>query len=180
MPFTSAATTSESSTRPAATTDSLTSLPATTTKSLTIVAAFPVPSTNPAASQSLTSLPAILESLTSLAVTPTPSTSTAATTQSLANLVTIPESLTNPAATRKKRGGGLAGCYLVTIGYSNVISLAAELRLRKHPKLAPLLTVGQLSDNVPITRCTLVPVTFEVNEVSKGILLSGGRPWLRF
>ena len=48
--------------------------------------------------------------------------------------------------------GGLGekcGCYLVTIGYSNIISFAAELRLRKLPKVAPPLTMGQLGDNVP-------------------------------
>ena len=47
------------------------------------------------------------------------------------------------------RGGGVGdkrGCYLVTIGDSNIISLAAELRLRKLVKLAPPLTVGQLGD----------------------------------
>ena len=49
LPFTSAATTSESSTRPAATNDSLTGLPATTTQSLTSMAAIRLPSTNPEA-----------------------------------------------------------------------------------------------------------------------------------
>ena len=80
--FTSAATTFESSTRPAATTDSLTSMPATTTQSLTSMAELPVLSTNPAAtSHSFTSLPAILESFTSLPATNVPSTRTAVTTQ---------------------------------------------------------------------------------------------------
>ena len=49
LPFTSAATTFESSTRPAATTDSLTSMPATTTQSLT-----PVPYTQPSRNFSVT------------------------------------------------------------------------------------------------------------------------------
>ena len=70
---------------------------------------------------------------------------------------------------RGHRGEGeKRGYYLATLGDSNIISLDSELRRLQLPKFAPPLTVGQLGDNVPTTCSTLVPVTFEVNEVANG------------